>query len=329
MNKFNKKTIKGFSLIELSVVIVIVMVMIAGLLQSSRIIGSMRINTARNVTQSSAMPWVNYIVSWQDSTAEDAFKEEETDDGDKISRWNGAEVRYSDRINFIQNTADNQPMYKANGMFGLPSVLFDGTNDFFESERSEQDVLTYRSASIFGAFEVTDVNSTDKRTIFFNPADTCGMELEISHNSDNKSGNLAVSSNGGCGGTPNATSSPFGFFVNNEKVILSIIIYSTPTDLGSTANIKFFKNGYLQDSNQVGSNSYNSAIINSLKSYSANYHKFYLGSTKATENSIPKNFFKGIIGELIIFNRSVNNDDRKEIERYLGRKWGVKVNYGL
>ena len=329
MNKFNKKTIKGFSLIELSVVIVIVMVMIAGLLQSSRIIGSMRVNTARNVTQSSAMPWVNYIVSWQDSTAEDAFKEEETDDGDKISRWNGAEVRYSDRINFIQNTADNQPIYKANGMFGLPSVLFDGTNDFFESERSEQDVLTYRSASIFGAFEVTDVNSTDKRTIFFNPADTCGMELEISHNSDNKSGNLAVSSNSGCGGTPNATSSPFGFFVNNEKVILSIIIYSTPTDLGSTANIKFYKNGYLQDSNQVGSNSYNSAIINSLKSYSANYHKFYLGSTKATENSIPKNFFKGIIGELIIFNRSVNNDDRKEIERYLGRKWGVKVNYGL
>jgi len=329
MNKFNKKLSKGFSLVELSVVVVIVMVMISGLLQSSRIIGSMRVNTARNVTQSSAMPWVNYIVSWQDSTAEDAFKEEETDDGDKISRWNGAEVRYSDRINLIQSNSNNQASYKANGMFGLPSVLFDGTDDFFESERTEQDVLTYRSASIFGVFEAVEINTTDKRTIFFNPADNCGLELEISHSSDNKSGNLAVSSNSGCGGTPNATSSPFGFFVNNEKVVMSIIIFSSPTDLGSTANIKFFKNGFLLDSNQVGSNSYNSSLINTLKSYSANSHKFYLGATKATENSQPKNFFKGMIGELIIFNRSLNNEDRKEIEKYLGRKWGVKVNYGL
>jgi len=329
MNKFNAKTIKGFSLIELSVVIVIVTIMIAGLLQSSRLIGSMRISTARNVTQSSAMPWVNYIASWQDSTAEDAFKEQETNDGNKISRWSGAEVRSSDRVNYIQNNPDNQPTYKINGMYGLPSVQFDGIDDFLESENIESDVLTYRSASIFGVFEAVDIDPLKKRTLFFNPADTCGLELEVSHSSDNKSGNMIVSSNSGCGGTENATSSSSGFVVNNEKIVFSILIYSSPTDSGNVANIKFYKNGYLNQSNLVGSNSYNSSVISSTKNYSSGYHNFYLGTTKANLSSIPKNFFKGMVGELIIFNRSLNNEDRKEIEKYLGRKWGIKVNYEL
>ena len=35
-----------------------------------------------------------------------------------------------------------------------------------------------------------------------------------------------------------------------------------------------------------------------------------------------------LLGEMIVFNRSLSNEDRKEIEKYLGKKWGIKVNYG-
>ena len=109
---------RAFSLIEISVVIVIVMIMIAGLLQGSRVISSMRITTARNVTNSSAMPWINYIVTWYDVTASDAFVESENDDGDKISRWNGAELRYTDRVNLTQTDETKKPILISNGMYG-------------------------------------------------------------------------------------------------------------------------------------------------------------------------------------------------------------------
>ena len=36
-------------------------------------------------------------------------------------------------------------------------------------------------------------------------------------------------------------------------------------------------------------------------------------------------FFKGYVGEIIIYSRSLNDDERKDIEKYLGKKWGIAV----
>jgi hypothetical protein len=36
-------------------------------------------------------------------------------------------------------------------------------------------------------------------------------------------------------------------------------------------------------------------------------------------------FFRGDIGEIIIFNRYLKNDERLDIEKYLAKKWGIKI----
>lgn len=336
-NKFGNKTLdkiltktaninsrKAFSLVEISVVILIVGILIAGIAQSSRLIGNMRLNVARSVTQNSAMPWINYIVAWYDSTASDAFIDSETNDGDSISRWSGAEIKYSDRVNLIQPDSDKKPTYVSDGMFGLPAVKFDGVDDILESEFSHQDVLTYRSATIFVVFEPRVVASGAKKTIFFNPSN-CGTELDFSYSINNVKGAIGVASsvdNEGCSETY-ATTSPADFVVQNEKIVASIIIYQSPTTLGSTGNVKIYRNGNLWSSNTSGSNSFNSPSIATSQKYSNNSNKFYIGAKKigATNTS----FFDGFLGEMIIFNRSLNNEDRNEIERYLGKKWGIKV----
>lgn len=320
---FCKKN-KAFSLVELSVVIVIVMIMIAGLIQSSRIIGSMRIATARNVTQSSAMPWINYIVTWYDATAADAFLESETDDGDKISRWNGAEVRYTDRINLNQIDDTKKPIYTSNGMYGLPSIKFDGDDDYLISENLEQSILTYRSASVFIVFEPKTVTANDKRSILYQPAE-CGREFDVGYNFNSK-GNFGIASSSGTCGSTNATATGIDFVVQNEKIVASLIIYQSPMTKGQTANIKAFRNGYLENVYAVN-DGYNSALIESSKKYSDGSNRIYLGARKTSDIAVPTSFFNGLLGEMIVFNRSLNNEDRKEIEKYLGKKWGIKVNY--
>ena len=320
---FYKKN-KAFSLVELSVVIVIVMIMIAGLIQSSRIIGSMRIATARNVTQSSAMPWINYIVTWYDATAADAFLESETDDGDKISRWNGAEVRYSDRINLDQADDGKKPIYTSNGMYGLPSIKFDGTDDHLISENLEQSILTYRSASVFIVFEPRTITANDKRSILYQPAE-CGREFDVGYNFNSK-GNFGIASSSGTCGSTNATATGIDFVVQNEKIVASLIIYQSPMTKGETSNVKSFRNGYLENVYKVN-DGYNSALIESSKKYSDGSNRIYIGARKTSDNAVPTSFFNGLLGEMIVFNRSLNNEDRKEIEKYLGKKWGIKVNY--
>ena len=316
---------KAFSLVEISVVIVILMIMIAGLIQSSRVVKSMRLNTARNVTQSSAMPWINYIVTWYDATASDAFIDSETDDADTISRWNGAEIRYTDRITITQVDDTKKPTLVSNGMYGLPSVKFDGVDDYMQSENLESSILTYRSATAFIVFEPKTVISTEKRSLLYQGSE-CGREFDLGYSFNNVKGNFGLASSSNSCGSTSATTTSFDFVVQNEKMISSIVVYQAPMTSGSTENIKIYRNGYLQSVSAIN-NGYNSSSIESTKKYSDISNRIYLGAKKMTNGASATSFFYGMIGEMIVFNRSLNNEDRKEIEKYLGKKWGIKVNY--
>ena len=316
---------RAFSLIEISVVIVIVMIMIAGLIQGSRLIGSMRITTARNVTNSSAMPWINYIVTWYDATATDAFKESETNDGNKISFWNGAEIRYSDRINITQVDDAKKPIFVANGMYGLPSIKFDGVDDYFASEQIEQSILTYRSGAVFIVFEPKTTSTTAKHSIFYQPSE-CGREFDVGYGFGGSAGNFGLASSSGDCPSTNATTSGLNYVVPNEKIVVSMNIYQAPMTKGDISNIKIYRNGYLETTSKVG-DGYNSTLIETTKKYADGSERIYVGARKTSDSANPSSFFEGLLGEMIVFNRSLNNEDRKEIEKYLGKKWGIKVNY--
>jgi prepilin-type N-terminal cleavage/methylation domain-containing protein len=64
---------KAFSLIELSVVVLIIGILIAGITQSSRLVRAMKLNTARSLTRSSDVNSIRNLTAWFDSTAEGVF----------------------------------------------------------------------------------------------------------------------------------------------------------------------------------------------------------------------------------------------------------------
>ncbi len=64
---------KAFSLIELSVVVLIIGILIAGITQSSRLVRAMKLNTARSLTRSSDVNSIRNLTAWFDATAEGVF----------------------------------------------------------------------------------------------------------------------------------------------------------------------------------------------------------------------------------------------------------------
>jgi prepilin-type N-terminal cleavage/methylation domain-containing protein len=64
MNKFKNHKISAFSLIELSVVILIIGILVAGVTQSSRLIAQFRLKTAQNLTINSPVSSIKNLSTW-------------------------------------------------------------------------------------------------------------------------------------------------------------------------------------------------------------------------------------------------------------------------
>ena len=60
----------AFSLIELSIVILIIGILIAGVTQGSRLVRESRVKTAQTLTQSSDVSSIKDLVLWLDATKE-------------------------------------------------------------------------------------------------------------------------------------------------------------------------------------------------------------------------------------------------------------------
>ncbi|MFM2200772.1 MAG: hypothetical protein RL769_827, partial [Pseudomonadota bacterium] len=71
----NYKSPKAFSLIELSIVILIIGILVAGVTQSSRLVKRIRLLTAQNITNSSPVPTIKDLALWYESTLERSFND--------------------------------------------------------------------------------------------------------------------------------------------------------------------------------------------------------------------------------------------------------------
>ena len=126
----NKKL--AFSLIELSIVILIIGILVAGVTQSSRLVAQMRLASAQSVTRSADISSIRDMVFWAETTLENGITNSsgtfQLDDGGAISSWNDINFRSNPKINVMQSNTAIQPTYKQNGINGLPSINFNGVN---------------------------------------------------------------------------------------------------------------------------------------------------------------------------------------------------------
>jgi prepilin-type N-terminal cleavage/methylation domain-containing protein len=291
---------KAFSLIEISVVIVIIGILIAGVSQGIDLYQDMRLATARTLTQNSRVVRIPDLVSWYETTSLKSIDSSQAVDGREISTWFDINPNTILPKNATQNITARKPKY--NYRNPLPLINFNGiTNGQF--------------------FNLPD------RTIPFGDSNfTIFLVLQLA--SDAKNGNNDVFS----AGMWVAPIALFRLYKDSSKYMFqnfsgggSGTVYIAKTSNLPTNKLAIFTATYTNSPSRLltayaNSIQYDSLGVANARVTSENYNMIGGNSWVDFE------FFRGDIGEIIIYDRALSIRERVEIEQYLSKKWAIKIN---
>lgn len=297
-NKFSK----AFSLIELSIVILIIGILVAGVTSSSRLLNQMRLTSARSITLSSPVSAINDLSLWYETTSSKSFDSETPGNGEYIAKWYDLNPQRLEKLDLSQTGADSlKPIYETNAINGLPALRFNGGqflervntlgSDFARSDQISVFFVQNHRPNISASSTLSWVLSSG------------GVELWRLNVHAGTSDNLISFDFGPCCPTASRSifSAPAGFF--DKTNILSFIKNNTTT----TSRI----NNVVIGINNSSSSSLNTGSISSFTIGRLTIYPWYS--------------LNGLFSELIIFSRALKEDERLDVERYLAKKWGVKI----
>ena len=83
-----KKQNKAVSLIELSIVVLVIGILIAGVIQGSRMLVDSRLKSARALTRSSPVAGIKDLALWLETTSAESFLSSQAENGTQLTLWN-------------------------------------------------------------------------------------------------------------------------------------------------------------------------------------------------------------------------------------------------
>ncbi len=299
----NNRDLRAFSLIEISIVVLIIGILVAGVTQSARLLSQAKISTAKTLTQSSPVSSVKNLVLWVESTSDASFDSTETDDAVTITNWYDINPQNSLKNSF---TATTKPAYALNAINGLPAIKFNGSSTIMTSSNFSN-IIT-GSVTVFAVVKLP-------ASVAAQPL--IGKRVGSSANFQFGTGTSAA----GWQFCDNTCSTNYAAGSNaavsaNGAYVASVVYTGTSAAGTSTSTgISFFQNGAFSNT------------ITTTTATTTSPSTSVAGSLTLGGDGIG-GFFGGHIGEVIIFDRAIKKEERQAIEGYLGKKWGIKVNYG-
>ena len=261
----------------------------------------MRLATVKNLTLSSPVSSIKDLAVWLESTMDQSFIDSEENTGSTISVWNDINPQASTKYNAVSPSASESPTYLADGINGLPVVSSDGSNDSMLLN-GLTDSFTGTGFTWIGVIQwvrggpgyfglKSDYGNFNNLTSVF--LDDCSSALNCFRVTSRSDGGLA---------------SYFGFnttsFNQYQPHIISIV--------RKTTSLMNYDNG-----TQIGPTVNDSSVAGIYATTSPWAMFKYTNS-----NTL---YFKGYAGEYILFGRAIKDDERKDVEKYLSKKWGIKL----
>lgn len=290
-----KKNKLAFSLIEISVVIIVIGILVATISQSKKLIAQIKINTARSNTLSSPVFSTAGLIGWWESTLDKSFSEEEQQDLLSVSQWFDLNSPSPVKFNFSQTNTNLRPIYILQGTNSLPILEFNGNNYL---ETSYHSILNPLNFTIFLVAKNNNFGSSNQSTILCNNTNNRGFAINSYLNGSSPNYQILIGTGNSLATHNLSISSTF-----NKIDVLTITFNSS--------NL----NAYLNSVNALSVNSNFAININT---------KLTIGANNCNESNT--NHFRGQIAEIIFFDRNIKSSERLAIEKYLIRKWGVLVN---
>jgi len=296
----------AFSLIELSIVILIIGILVAGVTQSSRLIAKMRLASARSQTQSSEANSIKNMIFWLETTSEKSLDDAATEDGISIDvtttnySWYDINSQLSQKSN--ASVATGGADYKLNCINNLPCLHFESTS----SERMDitQTNGVSSQLSTFIVFRSLSLTTVPQSLI---------SVRGVTHASANNSFQLNINAsrviqydyfNGA--GTQVTTAVTASAITTITPYLVDVVDDGTATQTISINNASGMTRVAI--SGTSGPKNLNAGF---------NIGAWNNGTTTAR-------YFNGDIGEIIMFDRALKQEERNAVEKYLGKKWGIK-----
>ncbi len=284
---------KAFSLIELSIVILIIGVLVAGITKGRGLYAKAKLSAAARVDNfyHPQIARIDNMAMWYDSTQSESFDSDEIIDGGKITNLYDLNPSATTPLNLSQGSDAIKPLYDKSAINGLPAIYFTNNssgNQRFLSRSMNINSFTKngREITIFVVQKLFGSSYTPKWANGSNR-----IIAAIPHSSNNIYFDF-----GAC--CPS----------NSRQTVVA------PDSLtGKTSLTTLFRNV------NIG-NSY--VRVNGKEIINGN------GFTRGVSGSasfIIGQPLLGFLGEMIIFKEALSSKEVSIIEQYLGQKWGITL----
>lgn len=297
---------KGFSLVEIAIVLLIVGILISGITTYSRLVKQMKLTTVKNITLSSPVPAIKGLSLWLETTLDGsitgAVNSLSPDENEKIISWNDINPQSQTRVIVSQTNDSLRPIYTLQGTINdLPALKFSGA-EFLQSLKSNSgNVPLTKGDDSFTMIAVwqTNVNSGVNQAV-------------IDQNSTSSS-----EPSGARAGILLTLFGTYGF-CGQANDYWTCQPYNVKTPYISAITVK--DNG----ATSVYTNSYSSTCNGNINSTTQNLADdgFFVG-VKGTNNSSER--MNGLIQEVIIYDRAITSEELNDVIKYLSKKFNIKV----
>ncbi|MFC1659540.1 prepilin-type N-terminal cleavage/methylation domain-containing protein [Pseudomonadota bacterium] len=286
---------KGFSLIELSIVLIIVGLLVTGITSGLALVRAARISYGKKLSYNFSLEWELEIptpVLWLDANDNTTVI---TDSDDNVSKWKD---KSRNGNNVSQGTLANQPNYIfSSDINGLPTLRFDYTSDQYLE--IIQNIPLGSGLSIFTVIKPNNYSHTYPAVLSaYTQVTTTDEAFRViyygrNHNTD--TGRFHI---------PTALIQAADFYSGTNIILQTIINDGVNT-------IYLYQNGVLNSSN--GGQSPVDSLVK----------KIYIARGGGSVSASLHFPFDGDIAEIIIFNEALTTAQRQLTEEYLNKKWKV------
>ena len=283
---------KAFTLTELSIVVLIIGVLITGITQGSGMIKTARLANARSMTSRSPALEISGLIAWYEPTLKSSFIDSQSVEASQTTEWRdnspGSIILTKNKLT---RSAGSAVTYEESGINNLPTLLFSGA-------ASANIALTnfYQGSSsqntIFIVFRPLFATSSTTKILFDSSSSNSTSSIGIKNTSVNLNAGTSVDT---------ATATNSASFANGNDYVVAAYFNSTSSQVFVNNATTRAGNGAINpNTNQLG------------------------GLTIGTDKS-GTNGFNGYISEIIIYNRPLKLQERKDVMSYLSKKYKISV----
>ncbi len=300
---------RAFSLIELSIVILIIGIVVAGITQGSRLVREMRIQAAASLTKSSGINGIKGLSMWLETTSSSSITSStrglNPDDNDKVAGWNDINSQKSGKINVTQTSDSLRPTYIVDGIGNLPSIKFDGTDYLSSLASAGGSVPLDANSDNFTYVAVWLSNTNSASHVIFEQNTTTSQNGK-------RAAMLLVNNKYGFSGQVNdAFGASYGTSSSPHISVMTVGQANGVNDANLTVKV------YTNSNNA----SYTLTLTGGATKQNVGVDAFYIGA-KVTNNG---EILNGMISEIIIFDRVLMKEEISEVMNYLSKKYRIKL----